>query len=372
MKVSPTGPLHCLMALIGEAPGAEEEQIGVPFVGASGQELTRMLSEAGIERKHCYLTNLFDTRPATLRAEAEGPFFDSLGNPNSLDHLSANKKECLSYAPDYQLPPLSSGKYLHPRYVIPALGRLQREVSGVQTNLLVALGGTALWALTGHAQITKFRGYTTTSTLLPVRKVLPTFHPAAILRSWEDRVVMVMDLLKGKRESAFPEIRRPERRIWLLPTIPDLIDFERHIQRGWDEGCLLSFDIENPRGFIDCISLAPRTDLSLVVPFYDPRREGKSYWTEEEERFVVRWLKRILETPKPKVGQNGLFDIQVLLSEWGIRVRGYQEDTMIAHHALYPELQKSLGFMGSVWTDEIAWKQLNPRRGRMKMEKRDE
>ncbi|MGH7748798.1 MAG: uracil-DNA glycosylase family protein, partial [Candidatus Dormibacteria bacterium] len=49
--------------LVGEAPGADEEYRGEPFVGASGQELNRMLSEAGIMRSECFVTNVARERP---------------------------------------------------------------------------------------------------------------------------------------------------------------------------------------------------------------------------------------------------------------------------------------------------------------------
>src|SRR5256885_15230622 len=51
------------IAIVGEAWGAEEEIQRAPFVGASGWELTKMLSEAGIHRADCFLTNCFNLRP---------------------------------------------------------------------------------------------------------------------------------------------------------------------------------------------------------------------------------------------------------------------------------------------------------------------
>jgi uracil-DNA glycosylase family 4 len=50
--------------IVGEAPGVEEDRIGLPFQGTSGQELNRMLSEAGIARNECFLTNVCRVRPA--------------------------------------------------------------------------------------------------------------------------------------------------------------------------------------------------------------------------------------------------------------------------------------------------------------------
>ena len=57
-----------------------------------------------------------------------------------------------------------------------------------------------------------------------------------------------------------------------------------------------------------------------------------------------------------KIFQNGLYDISFLWRAYGIGVRGAEEDTMLLHHALYPESLKGLGFLGSIYCDEGAWK----------------
>ena len=61
--VPASGPAQARIMIIGEAPGVEEERQLKPFVGLSGQELGRMLSEAGIVRSECYLTNACKYRP---------------------------------------------------------------------------------------------------------------------------------------------------------------------------------------------------------------------------------------------------------------------------------------------------------------------
>src|ERR1700674_2494987 len=63
MLCRPEGPIPARIMLVGEAPGYEEEQKGLPFQGASGQELNRMLGEAGITRSECFITNVCRQRP---------------------------------------------------------------------------------------------------------------------------------------------------------------------------------------------------------------------------------------------------------------------------------------------------------------------
>jgi DNA polymerase len=55
------------LMIVGEAPGADEDATGLPFVGAAGRNLTRLLAEAGLDRTKCYLTNVVKCRPPANR-----------------------------------------------------------------------------------------------------------------------------------------------------------------------------------------------------------------------------------------------------------------------------------------------------------------
>src|SRR5829696_2057019 len=61
--IIPIGPKPAKMMLLGEAPGEREEKEGLPFVGASGNELRQMCREAGIDFDQTFRTNVFHTRP---------------------------------------------------------------------------------------------------------------------------------------------------------------------------------------------------------------------------------------------------------------------------------------------------------------------
>ena len=117
-------------------------------------------------------------------------------------------------------------------------------------------------------------------------------------------------------------------------------------------------DIETKFGMIEMIGFSASPTHAMVVPFWDIRKGG-NYWpdiaSEKAAREVVRG---ILENPSiTKIFQNGLYDLQYIIKE-GYRPRGCREDTMLLHHALYPEMQKGLGFLGSVYTSEPAWKMM--------------
>lgn len=330
------------IALIGEAYGAEEEAAQTPFVGPSGRELTRMLAEAGIHRADCYLTNVFSLRPRPSNDIATsnlvGPRADGIDG----------------------FPALSSGKYIRAEFQ-PELDRLFSELRDVDPNVIVALGGTATWALLGQGGISKIRGTITAARAFGPRpfKVLPTYHPAAVLRDWSLRHVTVLDLAKAARQSAFPEIRRPVRTIYTEPSLSDLEWFyNEHITNAR----FLAFDIETSGDQITCIGFAPSRGISLVIPFVDLRKSDRSYWPSIEDELVAwSWVRRYLGTQSKKIAQNGLYDTSFLWRQYGITVNNVEHDTMLLHHALQPESEKGLGFLGSVYCDDIAWKSDRPR-----------
>jgi uracil-DNA glycosylase len=325
---------HRPIMIIGEAWGAEEARLGMPFVGASGNELDRILEEAEIEKKDCYLTTVFNLQPYPK---------------NDVLNLCTEKGN--SSVP---MPPMSKGKYLQNQY-FPEVERLWQEIAKVKPNIIVALGNAAMWAVTGQYGIKSQRGTIMPSTFGPEGvKVLPSYNPSMILRDWASRPILVADLMKVKRQSRFPEIRRPARTLWIEPSLKDIEYFyQQHILSAE----IISFDIETVPGQITCIGFAVNETLAIVIPFVDHRKPDASYWpTAHQERMAWDWVRKYLQSTPEKVGQNTLYDINWLWHKVGMTPVNYCRDTMLKHHAINPEFEKGLGFLGSIYTDEPAWK----------------
>lgn len=332
------------IALVGEAYGAEEEAAKQPFIGKSGKLLNELLSSAGIRRSECFVTNAFNLRP---------------NDKNDIDALFGPKGVGIGS-------PKAAGKYLLPQYTS-EISRLHQELISLSPNIIVALGATATWAvLQKPIKISEIRGTLSWADSVNA-KVLPTFHPAAVLRQWNLRPTVILDLMKAKRESESRSIEFIERELWIDPTLDDLRLFdEQHIANCTE----LSVDIETPSGQIDCVAFAPSKSLSLCVPFVDRRKPGNSYWvTEAEEVMAWYYVRKWLLSPAAKIGQNFLYDIQWLWRKMGLRVSNFRHDTMLKSHALFPELPKGLGFLGSIYCNERAWKLLGKYRTE---DKRDE
>jgi hypothetical protein len=253
---------------------------------------------------------------------------------------------------------LQRGNYVLRQYQT-ELDRLYEEIRREQPNLIIALGATAAWALLDTTGIKNIRGAITTTcprvSALCGRavKVLPTYHPAAISRSWGDRPVALADLDKAKRHSGTAEIVRPKRELWIKPDLTDLEKFDEHISAA----TLLSVDIETASGQITCIGFSPRDDLCLVIPFHSAEVPDGNYWRNTDDEIAAwAWVRRWL-LAKPCLFQNGMYDITFLWRVYRMAVWA-AEDTMLMHHAWQPEMEKGLGFLASIYTDEWSWKQM--------------
>lgn len=335
------GPSKAPILIVAEAPGEEESRRGIPLVGASGQELSRMLAQAGIDPTSVRKTNVFSRQPS--------------GNNLALYGCDLPKAKASG---TFRLGPLTTNPvtYLDPSH-IHELERLHREIVECEPNVIVALGNTAAWALIGQSGIGGLRGslYPGHMAGEPIGKVLPTYHPAAILRQWSLRVVTIADLEKARKESLSPVLAYDNSELWIEPTIQDLLHFGRTYMEG---SSLLATDVETKQGQITSVGFAPNPGIAINVPFWIDGPEPNYWPTPKDERFAWRWVQRWIEHPAiPKVLQNDLYDTQYFRA-MGFKPKGFDEDTMLLHHSKYSELQKGLGFLGSVYTNHRSWKSM--------------
>ncbi len=145
------GPIGATVAFVGEQPGDQEDLKGRPFVGPAGQLLTRAMAEAGIDREASYLTNAVKHFKFTLRG-----------------------KRRIHEKP-------TAGEVSHYRWW------LDRELDFVAPKLVVALGATAVLALTGKSiPITRSRGPFRFDRLDNCFQGYITVHPSYLLRLPDD------------------------------------------------------------------------------------------------------------------------------------------------------------------------------------------
>ena len=153
--VSGEGSISADIIFVGEGPGETEDIQGRPFVGRAGELLTRMLASIGLKREEVYITNIVKCRPPNNR------------NPQP-DEVSS----CFPY--------------------------LEQQIEVIDPLIICCLGGPAAKAITGSNQgITTMRGTFHRYRNIPV---LPTYHPAAVLRFPERYKRAVWNDLKMLRD----------------------------------------------------------------------------------------------------------------------------------------------------------------------------
>lgn len=339
-----SGPTNAKIMIVGEAYGDQEERDKEPFVGASGLELNRMLHEVGIMRSECYVTNLVNSRPPQ----------NDMGN-----WIAAKKKDITA-----------AHRPLRDKYVLPIVlagySRLLQEIEMVKPNIIVCLGNSSMWALTGAWGIMKWRGsqlqtHPWQGDLLiaqPPTKLIPSIHPAAVLRQWENRALVINDLRRVKKEMDRPDYSNiPQWRFVLRPSFNSVMLILEELLLGVEKEPLwMDFDLETKLGHIDCFGISWSRLDALCIPFMSKEnREG--YWTLEEETAIVYKIYKLLTHPNCWVrGQNLLYDAQYTYRHWHFNPN-VKQDTMITHHTAFCGLRKSLDFQASLYCDYyVQWK----------------
>ncbi len=321
----PSLPSGLKLAIIGEAPGADEEKQGQPFVGASGRFLAALLSRAGISREACFLGNISQHRPP--------------GN-------------------DFSQFTWDGVQVQH------GLERLREDLDKFKPNIVVLLGNVPLKAakaINDDSKKPRFSNAKWRGSLFlcdqPTSpffgyKCLPSYHPAYCLRDYEATPLLQFDLRKAVRQAGSPVLNLPQR---VLRTSLSCLDTIRRLQDISAARLPVALDIEGGVYGMSCISFASSPVDAFIVPF--TKIDGSSYWSESEELDIWPALARVLEDPGvPKVLQNSLYDRFVLHYAYGIRVRNTVDDTMLRSWELYSELEKSLAMQASLYTDEPYYK----------------
>ena len=304
------GPSNAKIAIIGQAPGAEEIRQQRPNIGQSGKLLKQLMMEAGIDWRECYLTNIAKEQPP------------------------GNKFELIQHK------------------IIEYLPIILNEIRSLTNlNVIVVCGKWPLKILCGLDSIDKWRGSIIESSYFPGKKVIPTLNPADILQyEYHMGRVMVVDFQKVKEESAFSEYHPPIYTFIYPKTSDDIIAFlDEHEGKE-----IAAVDTETYHPLrTSCISIAPTKSLVLSIPI---EHSGKPVWLPHHEIAIIRRLNRYLKNTQ-FIMQNALFDLFVF--RWlgySIPAENLWMDTMLAHSCLYLEFPHGLDFLCSIYTQQNYYK----------------
>lgn len=324
--------------LLGESPSLNDVKRGRPM--SDTRDLDDLLKSAGIIKGDCWLSTVFKypvppspTKkkiPAFVRAEQAG-----------LD-------------------------------IRQSLFELQNEINDVKPNVIIGLGGTAFWALTGirpkskkkksdsdkialpQGGITDYRG----SIMMGMgRKVVCTYNPAQLnwnapdiefMGHW-NRQIILADLRRGRMESATANFDLPVRTIEICRSLEDI----RRFRGQYINKVAVAVDIEAGGHFLPaCIGFAFTRTHAMVVPLWNIN-EFK-HISDIEMCMIWKEVAEILYE-KEIVGQNFNYD-RDKIRRIGFRIRKLRSDIMLKCHAINPELPKSLSFNASIYTREPFYK----------------
>lgn len=317
----PIGPQSASVAVVGEALGKYEAFRSEAFVGPSGALLNRLLRMLGRDRADLRIANVVSCQPP--RDWLDGAPWER----GAISHCRRHLDPVLS----------------EPRPVV------------------VALGGSSMRALLGLAKgknitVENFHGYAVAE---PQGRfwVVPSFHPAAILRDGHNLTGVLLHDLRVAFEVA--------ERGW-SHTAPSLVaDPPLDWFRAWvdlhlmvQDSTWLAIDIETPDkdAAEDELEVGGSATRQIIrINFANSTQEGITVpWAEP----YLGEIRRLITTSRGvKLVWNGSFDLPILAAH-GMVVSGPTYDMMWGWHVLQSDLPKRLGFVGSFYGCHAPWKHL--------------
>lgn len=317
--------------LVGEAPGEEEEIHGKPFIGASGKALDKMLHEVGIDRDQCYVDNVCQWRPPG----------------NKIDLWLSDKKSKLKEGFE-----AINGRYAD-KYVVEGRQALLEKLERYRPEMVIGFGNVPLWALSGHWGVMNWRG--SELTLANGSHFVPTIHPAAVMRDWSLRPLVVHDLGYRVSRRLAKGFVTPS---WQFTTMPSFDEVMERLQ--WlHDSCLeghrieIAADIETSKGHTVCLGIAWSPTEAMSIPFRGP--DGV-YWDSGDLEQILQQLRRMFNRCKV-IGQNWAYDRQYLNEDFRWDVKP-DFDTLVAQTVLFPgtgggkgKADRTLGYLSSMYCD---------------------
>ena len=335
-------PRKSIGLILGEAPAKHEVEKGAPFVGEAGKELNESLKEVGINRAFWTLDNTIGCRANVGH--------DGRDDYDAIDYrLRKDKKGGKS--PDHEKHP---AEHCRPR--------LEKTLH--QHTNIITLGTKAARAvLPGNPSVMSIRGGPVEPMLNGRRvKVLPTVHPSFVRRARRWRRVFQADLRRAQRFFA-GNLQWKDPVIYYEPSPEVLQWFFDQPSRFW------SYDVETDAreplwAKLRCIGVSRDAtpaekakgfqDAAIVVPFRYINGEEYPDTTYLNEYFRI--FREVFTDGRMWVAHNGgWYDRLVVETRLGVTPAPLL-DTILLARLTASELPKSLGVVGSIYTDVSSWK----------------
>jgi uracil-DNA glycosylase family 4 len=323
-RVEGNGNPYAKIAIIGESPSYDELRTKRAFTGPAGKLLDSILKDAGINRADCWVTNA-----CKYFVTPEPKFGRKIPFKVRAKNDGIDLQECYN--------------------------ELQVEINNIKPNIIIALGGTSLYAVSGKSPITDYRGSILSG--IVGTKVIGTFHPAMLLHTQKDywqKYIIQFDFVRALKQSYFPEIIRPSRILRVAKSSADLYDFISRKKPRKGTKFKLAIDIEAKECIPICIGIAFDQYEGLTIPLWNV--DGHSTIPDSDLSHLWLLLAELLyDCDILPIGQNFKYD-QDKIERLGFGIRKLYSDTLLKGFAINPELPKNLAFYTSIYTEEPFYK----------------
>jgi len=322
--VNGTGDPSAKIFIIGEGPGLKEDVYGQPFVGPAGLILKKLMQAAGLDYRNVFFSNVVRCLPKGTTKAVREPEYEEI-------------EACAPF--------------------------LEQEIAEVKPTIIVPAGNTALRYILGakNVNITSKRGLEIWSDKYNC-KIMPIFHPAAILRNPKYEGVTVQDLARINTSSTTVGISSIGLGSYQVADTPEkLNELFKHLESepeialdlettglDWQKSQIISigFSWKERTGW--CLPL-----LKSQIPSYDANGDLieqpiACFWDDATFLKIRTRLQKALALPSKKIFHNGKFDLKHLIYN-GYPVANVWFDTMLAHHLLDENAENLHGLKDCAW-----------------------
>lgn len=301
-EVAGEGPLNARILLLTDCPSWGDKNAGRSFSDFAGKLLFAQFQAAGISRAQIRVESICERIAPGRKLYALESW-----------ELTAWREDCL------------------------------KRISNFNPNVIVPLGEDALQLVTDKRSISKW--HLSIIKAFNGKKCIPLLHPEYILKVYREIPFLTFGAQRIAQESSFPEIQTTERLFIINPTLEKTLSWLQSAHNSeW-----LSIDIETGQGQITCIGFSTSATEVLCIP------TQQENYTPAEYKCLWDAIAHLLASDSKKILQNGIYDC-TYLSAYGIRVRNFVHDTMVAQKFLHPEFPMGLDTIARLYTREPYWK----------------
>ncbi len=314
--VNGTGDPNARIFVIGEGPGLKEDIYGQPFVGPAGTLLKKILTEAGIDSRSVFFSNVVRCLPKGTTKTVREPEYEEI-------------EACAPY--------------------------LEQEIAAVKPTIIVPAGNTALRYILGakNINISSKRGLEIWSDKYNC-KVMPVFHPAAILRNPKFEGVTIQDFIRIKNSSTSKELSALGMGTYVTADTSDKLE---ELFRNLETAQEIAIDLETTeldwqKSQIISIGFSWQERTGWCLPLLNTKNSVDDpttrFWDDATHLQIIERLKKILALQSRKIFHNAKFDLKHLIYN-GFVVNNVYLDTMLAHHLLDENAENLHGLKDCAW-----------------------